>query len=291
MKFRLTLGLALLLANLPGLANAQQATKSSNLNDVSLEIAVLQTLHDLELTPPQLTKLTEFAKESAPKEENRQPSKTTPEFATALRNLHAAYTKGDDKQISECREKLDGLMEKQQPELDNSVVITDQAKANAAEALKVFNVRQTGAFLTTLPLTDPAELLVSALEVIRQLKNSKDKEREIASVTEEVRWLVHGLDENEASQKTKEKVTNLLQRVGKKSDDDGGNDPKSLEKEARELFKEVDNMDVIGHILEHGMAELLSNPRLEAAIGIQSQIASRPAMPKRAAPPSAVPKK
>jgi len=50
-------------------------------------------------------------------------------------------------------------------------------------------------------------------------------------------------------------------------------------------------MDVIGHILEHGMAELLSNPRLEAAIGIQSQIASRPAMPKRAAPPSAVPKK
>jgi hypothetical protein len=50
-------------------------------------------------------------------------------------------------------------------------------------------------------------------------------------------------------------------------------------------------MDVIGHILEHGMAEMLSNPRLEAAIQIQSQIASRPATPKKAATPPTSPKK
>jgi hypothetical protein len=286
-KIRLLLPwLPIVLVGQAGLIFAQPAAKSANLSETSLEIAALQILHDLELAPGQLSELSKLARKSAPKEDKRQPAKTSAELATALRNLHAAYVKGDDKQISECREKLDALMEKQEPELDNSVVITEEAKGHAAEALKVLNVRQAGAFLATLELTDPTELLLSALEQVRSLKNDKELEQETATVAEEVAWLLHGLDDDETSQQIKEKVTQLLERAYRQKKDPGaGNDSKSLEKDAKEIGKEVDNLDVISHILEHGIAELLSNPRLEAAIRIQSQLAAKSASTKKTGPP------
>src|ERR1700746_3780219 len=98
-----------------GVASAQQPTarKSVNLNDLSLEGAALQTLHDLELTPTQLTALSKLARESAPAGKSRQAAKTSPALAAALTGLHAALSKGDDNQIGEAREKLDELMQKE----------------------------------------------------------------------------------------------------------------------------------------------------------------------------------
>jgi hypothetical protein len=40
-------------------------------------------------------------------------------------------------------------------------------------------------------------------------------------------------------------------------------------------------MAVFGHITENAMAELLSNPRLEAALRIQARLASRPPPQKK----------
>jgi hypothetical protein len=289
MKSRLIVRVALLCVAMFGvmLSDAMpQAPKSSpkpavktNLNDLSMEIAALQTLCDLELTPTQLTGFTKLARESAAKGERREPAKTSPEFAAALTNLHAAYVKGNETQIGDCREKLDALTEKEkeEPELDNGVNITEGALSNAADALKLLNVRQTGAFLATLELTDPAELLISSMEQVREIKSSKDLDQEIATVAEEVAWLLHGTDEAEG-QKTKDKVTAMLQRAGKAG---GAGNRKAMENEARQVVGDVDNMEVISHILEHGMAEFLSNPRLEAAIRVQSRIASRPAAPKK----------
>jgi hypothetical protein len=67
-------------------------------------------------------------------------------------------------------------------------------------------------------------------------------------------------------------VNKLLQRAARiKNDAAFAAHRKDFEKEVREIIGDVDNMTVIGNILEHGMAELLSNPRLEAAIRIQSR--------------------
>jgi hypothetical protein len=55
---------------------------------------------------------------------------------------------------------------------------------------------------------------MSAAEQVRDIKNSKDAEQEIATVGEELAWLVNGTADDEG-QKTKDKVTALLQRVGK----------------------------------------------------------------------------
>jgi hypothetical protein len=282
MKPRPTLPSVALVAALLGVICIHAApppSKSVNLNDLSLEIAALQTLHDLELIPDQLAALGKLGHDSSAKNDDRQPAKTSSEFAAALSSLHAAYVRGDDNQIGECQEKLDALMEKQEPELDNGVAITEGGRSNAADALKLLNVRQIGSFLAMQEITDPGELLVSAQEQVREIKNAKDLENEIATVAEEVAFLVNG-DDDEAAQKTKDKVTKLLQGAAKKR-----SDRKALEKAARELVGEVDYKDVLGHILEHGMAELLSNPRLDAAIRIQTRVASRPA-PKKAPTPA-----
>jgi hypothetical protein len=45
-------------------------------------------------------------------------------------------------------------------------------------------------------------------------------------------------------------------------------------------------MEVIGHILEHSMAELLSDPRLEAAIRIQSKVPRNVTLKKPETPPT-----
>jgi hypothetical protein len=266
-------GLLILLGSVLGQQDA--AKKAAHLNELSLEVAALQILHDLELTPAQLSALAKLARESAPAAKPRESAKASPGFTAALTSLHGALARGDDNQIGEAREKLDLLMQKEEPELDDGIAVTESARSNAAEAIKILNVRQVGVFLGTLELTDPAELLITALDQVRKLSSSKEVEEEIATVTEEVGWLTSG-DDDEAAQKVKQKATALLQKAARlKNDAAFAGQRKSLEKEARAAAGEVDNLDVIGHILEHGMADLLSNPRLEAAIRIQTRVAAR----------------
>src|SRR5438132_67911 len=278
------LSLTMLAVCLAASAQQKAAGKSVNANDLSLEVAALQVLHDLELTPAQLAALSKLARESAPKSESRQPAKTSGEFLTALGGYHGALATGDDNRIADAREKLDTLMLKEQPELDNGINVTEGALGNASDALKILNVRQVGVLLGTLEMTDPAELLISALDQVRNVKNSKDVEDEIASVAEEVGWLVNGYSDE--ADKTKAKASTVLQKAAKlKNDAVFAGQRKTLEKEAREAVGTPDSMEVIGHIAEHGMADLLSNPRLEAAIRIQARLAPRlAAMKKMKAP-------
>jgi hypothetical protein len=237
-----------------------------------LEVSALEALHDLEVSATQRTALAKLAHESAPEAESRQPAKASAAVAKALTDLHAAYAKGDELRIEGCRTKLDDLMQTEEVELDSAITITEGARSNAADALQLLNVRQTGAFLATLEVTDPAEFLSSAVETVRTIKDAKERDEEIATVAEEVGWLLHG-DDDAAAKPTREKVTKLLQRVaGLRNDAAVRSQQKATDKEIRDLVAGVDNLDVIAHILEHGMAELLSNPRLEAALRIQARV-------------------
>src|SRR5262249_49362953 len=157
-----------------------------------------------------------------------------------------------------AREKLDGIMQKEEPELDDNIVITNEARNNATTALKLLDVRQIGSFLANLELTDPAELITSAFDSVRGLKD-KEREEEAGTVAEEVAWLVDGADGDE-SEKTKDQVTALLQRAAAiKSDGDFQKQRKSLQDAAKQIIGDVDSLQVLDHIAEKGMAELLSN--------------------------------
>jgi hypothetical protein len=254
---------------------ARQQSNSVNLNDISLEIAALETLHDLDLTPAQLTALSKLAKESAPKGQRREAANASSAVSRSLTALHAALSKGDDNQIGECRQKLDAVMEKEEPELDNNIIVTDAARRNASAALAVLSVPQTGTFIGSLELTDPVELLMDGVEQVRTLKE-KELETEIATLADELTWLIAGADADDSAD-TRDQVTAFLQRAKDlKSDADLAKQKKSLAKDAKDLVGDVSNLDVITHIAEKGMAELLSNPRLEAATRIQSRVSSSP---------------
>jgi hypothetical protein len=233
---------------------------------LSLEISALQTLHDLELSRTQLDALAKIARETAPREKSKSESKVSPAFRNTLGSLHDALAKGKDEDIAEARQKLDDLHEKEQPVLDIHVEIATNARNKAASALQLLNVRQVGAFVATLDLTDPVELLVAAVESVRGL-NEADKKEEIEHIAEEVSGSA-GSDE-ETAKKIKERVSALLERAhGLKDDAAFKREQTGLEREARGIVTQVDSVQVLCRALEHGMAELLSNPRLEAALKI-----------------------
>jgi hypothetical protein len=85
-------------------------------------------------------------------------------------------------------------------------------------------------------------------------------------VADEVAWLVDGID-GEQGEKIKEKVADLLKRASAlKSGADFLRQKKSFDEEIKGIIGDLDNTDILGHILEHGMAELISNPRCEVAL-------------------------
>jgi hypothetical protein len=277
-------GFAFLSLGIFGLAlpsKATQQSSSTNLNDLSMEISALETLHDLDLTPTQLSALSKLAKECAPKSQRREAANASQAIAKALAALHAALSTGDDGQIGENRQKLDGLMQKEEPELDNNIVVTDGARRQASAALALLAVPQLGTFIGSLELTDPVELLMDGVDQVRSLKD-KELEEEIATLADEITWLLAGA---EASADINEQVTTFLQKAKDiKSDADLAKQKKALEKDAKEIVGDVSNLDVVSHIAEKGMAELLSNPRFDAAIRIQTRVSS---MPRRQAPTKA----
>src|SRR5438105_266312 len=109
---------------------------------------------------------------------------------------------------------------------------------------------------------------VVALEDVRTLKD-EEIDDEIRTVAEEVSWLLHGATGEGAPE-----VTALLKQASQiKDKSDFDRQKGSLEKKARDIAA-AEKLQVLGHTLEKGMAELLSNPRLHTAIQIQIGLAA-----------------
>ena len=95
----------------------------------------------------------------------------------------------------------------------------------------------------------------------------KDKEwKQLrVDVSEEVGNLTAGLDADKASKISDQVVQLLIQARGLK-DDEFKKQQAELEKSARQIIGNVGALDVVRHVLERSLAELLSNPRLAMAI-------------------------
>lgn len=246
-------------------AAGQPIVSPDDVNAMTMEVAALQTLRDLDLTPAQLTALEKIAKDAGISDRERKPGKVSPAYRMALRSLRDALRRGDEEHAAQFREKLDALQEKEEPALDAEVQVAPEARAQAAAALHVLNVHQLGTFVGTLELADPAELLATALDTVRGLKG-EEKNEEMGRVAKEIGWLVGGSDE-EAANKAKEAASKLLERAGAiGSQQQFKLQQNALEVEARQIVGEIDNVTLMTHSLALGMAELLSNPRLESAL-------------------------
>lgn len=234
-------------------------------NAMTMEVAALQTLRDLDLSPSQLDVLAKIVQEAPVEDRQRKAAKVSIAYRNALRSLRDALRRADEQHASQFREKLDELQEKEEPVLDSECAISTDARKHAGAALRLLTVRQLGILVGSLDLADPAELLVAGIESVRGLKN-QEKDEEIKRLADEVAWVVGGADEDAAA-KVRESATKLLERaVAIPSQQQLKLQQRALEAEARQVVGNVDNIMMLGHSLEYGMAELLSNPRLDSAI-------------------------
>jgi len=242
---------------------------SSALNDLSMEVAALLTLHKFEMTRQQLEVLRKLAPETAPIPTDRDTAKANDQCRQVLTNLRAALLeeKRDEDRIGELEEKWEDLRDSDEVDFDDEVDITAAARRRVPDVLRMLSTRQVVAYLSEQEdvLPDPLELLLEALDQVSELSKADWKER-CDDIVEEVSWVLGGLDPK-ASKMVADRVERWLRQV--RVSMETGVFPKQrqdFEKSARQFVAQVPPTLVLHNITEHALAELLSNPRLAAAL-------------------------
>jgi hypothetical protein len=259
-------GLLTVAAAHPTTARAGDGPAKEDLNTVSLQVAALQTLHQLAATPAQLEGLAKLAKETAAKGEKRKAAKASEKFRKTLTDLRDALVNADEDKIEELSDTLDEVRDSEEPDLDDGVALTDEARRRAPDAWRLFTTRQTANFLSLYgdDIPDPLTLLLDALDQSRKLSAEEWKDYS-EGLVEKAGWLLGGVDAGRA-RKAGDKVAALLEGIRALKDDELKAKRPDLEQEIHKLVETVGPTAVLRHILDHDMAELLSNPQLPAAL-------------------------
>jgi hypothetical protein len=259
------LALALLAAAAGGREPRQDET--TDLNDLALEVDALQGLHSLKLTDAQLQRLRGLARETAAKPGKRTAARASKEYRAKLLELRAALVEASDSdRIDRLGEELEDLRVTEKPVLDNGVNLTAAARKRTPEVLRSLKVQQVRDYLDSLEddLGDPLDRLLAALESLRGLKGKEWEERR-DTVADDVVRLAAGIDAKKAD-KLSGQVTALLNKAHGLSAADFKAKRPELEKTARKLLGDPGPLEVLRNAVEYALAELLSNPRLPAAL-------------------------
>ncbi len=237
------------------------------LAELSMEMQALRTLYNLRLTTGQMKALAKVANETAEPDRKRNPGEASDEYRKALTALRDALADGsDDDKIGELEDAFADLEEKESPTLGDTVEITAAARKHAPEAFKKMRPSQLASYLGFLAddLVDPHDELIATMKEVRDVKNEdwKDKRDDLA---DELAWLLGGVDEKKAK-RFNEAVVLLVNKAKGLSDEEYKEKQADLEKEAEKLTGEVGPERVLRNRVEHTLAELLSNPRLGAAL-------------------------
>jgi hypothetical protein len=256
---------------LAAFSRAHQPKKDApvTLSHLSMEVTALQTIRNLDLTAKQLKTLRQWAKYTVPKAELRKESKGSDKFRGALEEVHRALlANSDEKRIDELTDKLEAIREQEKPQLDDEVEITEEARKRAPEAVRLLGASQVAVYLAVLEeIDDPREHLMEAITKVRDLSAEKWKELR-SDIAATIGRLSAGLD-SEKADRIGDEAVQLLIVVRSLSEAEFKTQKPELEKKAQKLFGEIGPFDVLRHIMEYTLAELLSNPRLAQAIDAQ----------------------
>jgi hypothetical protein len=234
--------------------------------ELSQEVAALQTLYSLNLTRPQLEQLQKLAGEIAPKPSRPAEVKASATFRKRLMALRDALVKGDEERISQLADQFEAMRESELPEMDDGIDLTEEAIEEAPRVLRLLTARQVAGYLATFAddIPDPLERLLAAVDKVRGL-SAKEWAEFRDEVSQEVGELLAGLDDDRAA-RLGDRVVQLLIVTRSLKDAEFKAQRPELEKKARAIIGDVGPTDVLRHVTERGLAELLSNPRLPAAI-------------------------
>jgi len=245
----------------------QKADKKPSLADISLEVQTLRTFYTLKLTDEQLKQIARLAKETAEPERQRPQPKASDEARRVLTDLRDALIDGtDDDKIGELEDELEQLMAKEKPQLEDSYDYTKAARLRTPEVLKSLKVVQLAAYYSSVSedLVEPLPQLTAALEQVRGLPRAEWREKR-DEIADEVAWAVAGVDAAR-TETISDKVVALLSKARSLGKEEFKAQKAELEKEAKALVGDVGPDELLRHNAERAIADMLSNPRLEAAI-------------------------
>lgn len=263
------LGGGLLLLGVLGLASPQAVgqDQEASLHDLNMEVTALQMIHHLQLSREQMTVLKKLARETADKQPGRVVAKNNEKIRAALTGLRDALLKPEkDERILDLLEKLEEIRDKEKFDIPDDLEITEEARTQAPRVLRMLSARQVAIYAGSLAdeLPDPLENILDALGRARGLDTAKWKELR-GIISEETGRLLAGLDADKADD-IGSKVIQLLIVARGLSEDEFKKQQPELEMKARDIVGNVGPTDVIRNVLEHHLAELLSNHRLAAAL-------------------------
>jgi CRISPR/Cas system CSM-associated protein Csm2 small subunit len=270
MTHRRTLLLTLLTGLIQAGPGVCEQAKEPTLAQLNLETTALYSIYLFKLTPAQQDKLRQLAKETAAKERPRE-AKADEEVVNKLREFRGALADAeDDDRIDQLADEWFELLDAQMPSLDDDVEVTEAARRRASELLRSLTPGQYANYVGQIAddVFDPGERLVEYLDKVRELKRDgwKQKRDEWA---DEVARPAAGLDEDKYD-RLYDQVTAFLIKARSLSEKDFNKQRPELEKEARKLLNVAPEI-VVRHNVEHALAELLSNPRLVAALQLRAK--------------------
>jgi hypothetical protein len=268
--FRMLVSCTYLLAGSWLGAQADEPAKEAKppLTELSQEVSALQALYTLNLTRPQMETLRKLAGETASRPPKAADVKASAKFRKALTDLRDALVTQppDDDRVENLSDRVNDLRDAEQLDLDDGVEVTDEAVERATEVLKLLTARQVAGYVATVAddIGDPLESLQAALDQAKAA--SAEQWAQLRDETaDEVSQLVGGLDAEKAGRVRDQVVQFLIVARSLKPDEFKAQRP-ALEKKARQIVGDLGPTEVLRHVMEHALAELLSNPQLPRAL-------------------------
>jgi hypothetical protein len=237
----------------------------TEINPLNLEVTALQMLYQFRITRPQLEELAKLAPFTVGPRPQVREVNASAEYVSTLKHLHDALIDNDDDEIARLSAALEDLRDKENPELDDAD-ITEGARKKVPEFLRSLGARQVASYVTDYAdeFPDPREKLVESFEEVRKMPGREWEERR-DEVAGQVGWLVAGLD-SAAETKINTRVTELLNKVKGLKEEEFKAKRNELERAAADIVGNLGPDDFMRHFVERSLAELLSNPRLAAAV-------------------------
>lgn len=234
---------------------------------LSREVEALRTLYALRLTRGQLEHLRELAPETVA----RPPADDTVEVSAALRKtlgeLREALARADDDdRIGKLYDRYDELLSDEDAPLEGPVEYTEEAAEQAPSVLDMLTPAQVAGYLGGIAdeVADPRQVVLEALAKARGVPAAEWAEARDA-VASQVSRLAAGLDDDKA-RRIHDQVAQLLIVARGLREEEFKRERSSLEQKGLQIVTDAGPAEVLRHVMEEALAELLSNPRLPAAL-------------------------
>jgi hypothetical protein len=200
---------------------------------------------------------------------NRKKAVASAKYIKVLTDLRAAYITGQDNRIIDLTEQLEDLADEENIELDDSVEDTHGSRKMGLRVVGYFTPEQVVSYFNAYgrDFPDP-QLIVEGYIARKDTKGEKPSAETREFVIKEVTWLFAGIDQTK-QKPIADKVAKLLDKADKMTNEERENAWR-IGGPLRHDFNQVRGghgpMEILHHVLDQDVAELLANPRLQPAM-------------------------